>query len=165
MGKDSEKVLLCGEWWGKVAHMQRSLVGEFEFTLDAKGRVAIPARLRPEFSEGIFVTRGFDRCLSGYAPDEWERFVAEQTDDTSAMSSKGRQLRRFISASANWEQLDGQGRIKVSAALLQFASIAKDVTIIGVQDHIEIWDRAVWAEYRKHMEEEADATADELATS
>jgi MraZ protein len=49
--------------------------------------------------------------------------------------------------------------------LLKFASISRDVTIIGVQDHIEIWDRAVWTEYRNHMEEEADATADELATS
>jgi len=145
--------------------MQRSLVGEFEFTLDAKGRVAVPARLRPAFSEGIFITRGFDRCLSGFAPGEWEQFVVDQTHDTSSMSSKGRQLRRFISASAACEHLDGQGRIKLPGALLEFAGIKKDVTIIGVQDHVEIWDRAAWAGYRKQMEEEADATADELATS
>jgi len=145
--------------------MQRSLVGEFEFTLDAKGRVAVPARLRPAFSEGIFITRGLDHCLSGFAPEEWEQFVAEQTRDTSSMSSKGRQIRRYFSAGAAWEQLDGQGRIKLPGALVEFAGIKKDVAIIGVQDHIEIWDRAAWAEYRKQMEEEADATADELATS
>jgi MraZ protein len=146
--------------------MQRPvLVGEYEFALDAKNRIAVPARLRPHFSEGIYVTRGYDHCLSGYAPEEWERFVAEQTHDTSALSSKGRKLRRFTAAGATWEQLDGQGRVKVPAKLLEYAAITHDVTIIGVQDHIEFWDRARWAEYLTHLEEEADATADELATS
>lgn len=145
--------------------MPRSvLVGEFEFTLDAKSRVAIPARLRPAFAEGVFVTRGYDRCISGYAPDEWEHFVAEQIKSTSEMSSKGRMLRRRTSASANLIELDGQGRIKLPGALLEYAGIGRDVTIIGVQDRIELWDRQRWAEYLKQIEEEADAVADELAT-
>jgi MraZ protein len=145
--------------------MSRSvLVGEYEFTLDAKSRVAIPARLRPAFAEGIVVTAGYDRCISGYAPEEWERFVAEQIKNTSEMSSKGRMLRRRTSATANLLELDGQGRIKLPAALLAYAAIGRDVTIIGVQDRIEFWDRKRWAEYLKQIEEEADAVADELAT-
>jgi MraZ protein len=146
--------------------MQRSgLLGEFDFTLDAKNRVAIPARFRPAFAAGVFVTRGFEHCLSAFPPQEWERFVAERLHDLSAMSSKGRQLMRFVFANAVSEQLDGQGRVKLPLGLLEFAAISKDVTIIGVQDHVEIWDRATWAAYRKEMEEGADATADELALS
>ena len=145
--------------------MQRSvLVGEYEFTLDAKNRVAIPARLRHAFVEGIFVTRGYDRCISGYAPAEWEHFVAEQIQNTSEMSSKGRMLRRRTSASANVLELDAQGRIKLPASLLEYASIVRDVTIVGVQDRIELWDRTRWAQYLKQIEEEGDAVADELAT-
>lgn len=146
--------------------MQRSgLLGEFEFTLDAKNRVAIPARFRAAFAEGIFVTRGFDHCLSAFSPEEWELYVAERMSDLPAMSSKGRQIMRFLSANAVSEQLDGQGRVKLPNGLLEFAAISKDVTIIGVQDHVEIWDRTTWAAYRKQMEEGADATADELALS
>lgn len=138
------------------------LLGEYEFTLDAKNRIAVPARLRPVFAEGIFVTRGFERCLSAYPPEEWERFVDERTGDLPEMSSKGRQVRRFVFAGATAERLDGQGRVKLPQSLLEFAGITKDVTIIGVYDHLEVWDRASWVDYRQRMEEGADASADEL---
>jgi MraZ protein len=144
--------------------MQRSvLMGEFEFTLDAKNRVAIPARLRSAFANGVYLTRGFDRCLAAYPPEEWDSFVAERTGDLLAMSEKGREVRRFLFAAATLDELDRQGRITVPANLLEFAAIAKDVTIIGVQDHLEIWDRAAWTKYRKEMEEGADVAADQLA--
>jgi MraZ protein len=146
--------------------MQRQLLlGEYEFTLDAKNRVAIPARLRPAFADGAFVTRGFDRCLAVYPPEQWERFVDERTGDLPEMSSKGRQVRRFVFAGASQDHVDGQGRIKLPGHLLEFAGITKDVTIIGVHDHLEVWDRGGWAAYRKAMEEGADATADELTAS
>ena len=138
------------------------LLGEYEFTIDAKGRVAIPARFRPVFAEGIFLTRGFDHCLSAYAPEQWERFVEERTGELPEMSSRGRQVRRFVFAGASAETLDGQGRVKLPQSLIEFAGITKDVTIIGVHDHVEVWDRASWADYRQRMEEGADASADEL---
>ncbi len=146
--------------------MQRPvLVGEYEFTLDAKNRIAVPARLRPVFSEGIYVTRGHERCLAGYAPDEFQQHLEQQTQEASPLSSKRRALQRFTAASAMYQELDRQGRVTVPARHLEFAGITREVTIIGVQDHVEIWDRAAWAEYLSHLEEEADATADELATS
>ena len=145
--------------------MQRSvLIGGYDFTLDAKSRVAIPVRLRHAFVDGIFVTRGYERCISGYAPAEWEQFVAEQIQSTPGMSIKGRMLRRRTLASAHLLDLDAQGRIKLPASLLEYASIVRDVTIIGVEDRIEFWDRNRWAQYLKQSEEEADAAADELAT-
>jgi MraZ protein len=158
-------VLRSGEKWGKVAAMQRPvLVGEYECTLDAKKRIAIPARLRAAFAEGIYVTHGHEHCLAGYAPGDFERHLAEQTENTSALSSKGRALRRFSTAGAVFEQPDSQGRVTLPTRLLEFAGVSREATVIGVEDHVEIWERAAWAEYLAHLEEGADATADELAT-
>ncbi len=91
--------------------------------------------------------------------------MAERLQRSAGDEQQGPQIMRFLSANAVSEQLDGQGRVKLPIGLLEFAAISKDVTIIGVQDHVEIWDRATWAAYRKEMEEGADATADELALS
>jgi MraZ protein len=147
-----------------VADMQQPfLVGEFECTLDAKNRIAVPARLRGFFDEGIYVTRGHERCLAGYAPVEFERFLEEQTQGVSTLKSKVRALERFTAASAVHQALDKQGRIVLPPRHLSYAAIGREATIIGVRDHIEIWDRAAWAAYLAHLEEEADATADELA--
>ena len=145
--------------------MQRPvLVGEFECTLDAKNRIAIPARLRPAFAEGIYVTRGHEHCLAAYPPAGFERFLEEQTQGVSTLKSKVRALERFAAAGAVHQELDRQGRITLPARHLQFATIGRETTVIGVRDHIEIWDRAAWTAYLAHLEEEADATADELAT-
>ena len=145
--------------------MQRPvLVGEFECTLDAKNRIAVPARLRAAFAEGIYVTRGHEHCLAGYTPEGFERFLEEQTQGVSALKSKVRALERFAAAGAVHQELDRQGRITLPTRHLQFAAIGREATVIGVRDHIEIWDRAAWATYLAHLEEEADATADELAT-
>ena len=149
-----------------MAPVQRPLlVGEFDFTLDAKNRVAIPARLRPHFAEGIYVTRWYEGSLAGFSPEEFERHMEEQTLSGPPLSSKVRAQRRFVAAGAAWEELDRQGRITIPAKLLEYASIAREVTIIGVRDHIEFWDRAAWAEYLKDTEEGADAIADELAAT
>ncbi len=104
--------------------MQRPvLVGEYDFTLDAKNRIAVPARLRAAFAEGIYVTRGHERCLAAYAPEEFERHLEEQTLQSS-LSSKQRALQRFAAASAVFqEELDRQGRVTLPARLLEFAGI------------------------------------------
>ena len=147
--------------------MQRPvLVGEYEFTLDAKNRIAVPARLRSAFAEGIYVTKEHERCLGGYSPEEFERPPRGRRRRPPAGSGQRRDLKRRPAANAVYfQELDRQGRVTLPAKHLEFAGITRDVTVIGVQDHVEIWDRAAWADYLAHLEEEADATADELATS
>jgi MraZ protein len=81
------------------------------------------------------------------------------------MDRRGRGLLRYHTADAAFQDLDGQGRVTIPARLLQFAGIARDVTIIGVQDHIEIWERSAWEEYLRRQEEEADAIADAFAAA
>jgi len=146
--------------------MQRPLlVGEYEFTLDAKNRIAIPARLRQAFSEGIYVTQGIERCLGGYSPEEFQRQLQEDVEVTKAGSPARRDVKRRIAATAVFfPELDRQGRVTLPARHLEYAGVTRDVTIIGVADHVEVWDRTAWTEYLAHLEEEADATADEHAT-
>jgi MraZ protein len=141
------------------------LVGEYDFTLDAKNRVAIPARLRPAFAEGIILNKGMDSCIGGYSHQAYERYLETLFDKASEMSRRGRAMQRFNTASAHQLELDGQGRVTIPTKLLEFAEVSREVTIIGVRDHIEIWDRAAWAAYIRRQEEDADDIADELATS
>jgi len=149
-----------------VAPVQRPLlVGEYDFTLDAKNRVAVPARLRSAFAEGIYVTRWYENSLAGFAPDKFQELLDARSGGEWTLSSKGRAERRFIAGAAVWQELDGQGRVTLPTRLLDYASIGRELTVIGVDDHIELWDRAAWVAYRQTMEEGADATADELAAS
>jgi MraZ protein len=147
--------------------MQRPLlVGGYEFTLDAKNRIAVPARLRQAFTEGIYVTQESERCLGGYSPDEFQRRLQEDVDVTTAGSVDRRDVKRRLAATAVFfPELDRQGRVTLPAKHLEYAGINRDVTVIGVADHVEIWDRAAWTDYLAHLEEEADATADEHATA
>jgi MraZ protein len=146
--------------------MQRQvLVGEFDFTLDAKNRVAVPARLRPAFADGIYVTQENERCLGGYSPDEFQLRLDEDVEVAEAGSVARRNVKRRLAATAVFfPELDRQGRVTLPAKHLAYAGISRDVTVIGVADHLEIWDRTAWTEYLAHLEEEADATADDHAT-
>ncbi len=145
--------------------MQRPvLVGEYDITLDAKNRIAVPARLRSAFSSGIYIAKERERCLGGYGPDEFLQRLGEEAAATPDGSASRRDAKRFTASNAMYqEELDRQGRVTLPARLLEYAGITREATIIGVQDHIEIWDRVAWTEYLSHLEEEADATADELA--
>ncbi len=141
------------------------LVGTYEFTLDAKARVAIPARLRSAFVDGIYVTTSPDRCLAGYTAESFDAVVEEAASEASLKSRKGRDTLRFVTANAVFGELDGQGRIKLAPHLLEYAGITKDVAIIGVRDRIEIWDRTAWEQHLRRREEERDDIADEPATA
>jgi transcriptional regulator MraZ len=147
--------------------MQRPLlVGEFEVTLDAKNRIAIPARLRTAFEEGVYVTQENERCLGGYSPDEFQRRLDEDVEVTRAGTPERRDVKRRLAATAVYfREFDKQGRVTLPVKHLTYAGISRDVTIIGVADHVEIWDRVAWTEYLAHLEEEADASADEHPTS
>ncbi|MEZ5126439.1 MAG: division/cell wall cluster transcriptional repressor MraZ [Thermoleophilia bacterium] len=145
---------------------QVRLYGAYEHTLDAKNRVAVPARLRAAFvADGVVVTQGLEPCLSGYTPEGFDAYMERRSEEISELNSKGRDLKRLMTASAMHQTLDSQGRITLPTSQLEYAGIEREVTIIGVHDHFEIWDRATWNERRERMEREANATADELATS
>ena len=129
-------------------------LGQFDHTIDAKGRMAVPARFRGQLEKGAVISKGMGICLSVYTMQRWEEksaeLVAGKTSDTL------REIERRIYASASEVELDGQGRLVIPAKLRAYAELGSEVTVAGVRDHIEIWDRAVWQEYEAKLEQDGE---------
>jgi MraZ protein len=138
------------------------LLGEHEHALDDKNRLTLPARLRDQLGDRVVVTRGLDGCLNVYAAAEWEN-LAERVGRLDPLSREARTMQRFFFASAMDAELDKQGRIVIPANLLESAGIAREVTVTGIHDHLEIWDRAAWRAQRQTVEGSAEDVAERLA--
>lgn len=128
-------------------------LGEYEHTIDAKGRMAVPARFRSQMDRGAVMSKGRGSCLSVYTLARWEEkseeLVAGKTSDEL------RDFERRIYPSASEVELDAQGRIVIPAKLRAYAHLETEVTVAGVRDHFEIWDRATWRTYQEKLEAEA----------
>lgn len=136
------------------------LMGEYSHTLDAKGRMIFPARLREELGSTFVVTRGLDNCLYVYSLGEWDKLSEKLV---AQPFSKGSKLLRFMFAKAGRVEADKQGRILIPANLRGYASIDKDVIVVGVGNRAEIWDKDKWAEFESSMDADDIAKAmDEL---
>ena len=120
-----------------------SFTGRFRYTLDVKGRLNIPAKMRkelaPEANDTFVIIRGFDPCLFLYPEDEWKKFE-EKLRQLPTNKESNRQLVRMITSYAYKDRCDKQGRIALPAELLKIAEINKDVMVVGVLNRIEIWN-------------------------
>jgi MraZ protein len=127
-------------------------LGEYEHTIDAKGRMAIPAKFRTQMDHGAVISKGMGTCLSIYTMERWEQksdeLVAGKTSDEL------RDFERRIYPSASEVELDAQGRIVIPAKLRTYATLEAEVTIAGVRDHFEIWDRTAWQTYQERLDAE-----------
>ena len=132
--------------------MLAMFLGEYEHTIDAKGRMAIPARFRPQMARGAIISKGMGTCLSIYALERWEERSNELVSGMS--SDELRDFERRVYPSASEIELDAQGRIVIPAKLRAYAALSNEVTIAGVRDHIEIWDRAAWRVYQERLDSE-----------
>lgn len=125
--------------------------GTYEYSIDNKGRINIPAKLRkyvsPEANDTFTITRGFEKCLFIYPQDEWNR-LEQSIRALSSTNAKHRFFMRVLLQQAAESQLDGQSRITIPKDLLQFASIESEVLIMGVLEHIEVWNPD---EYKKYL--------------
>lgn len=125
-------------------------LGEYEHTIDGKGRLAIPARFRAQMDGGAIISKGMGTCLSIYTLKRWE-----QRSDELVAGIAGDELRDFerrIYPSASEVELDAQGRIVIPARLRQYANLENEVTVAGVRDHFEIWDRSIWQTYQERLD-------------
>lgn len=129
-----------------------SFKGSYTYSVDDKGRVNLPAKLRkyvsPEVNDTFVITRGFERCLFVYPIDEWNKLEQNLRN----LSSYNQDHRRFVRALlelASESQLDAQGRLSIPQELREYASIRSEVRVIGTLDKIELWDPAVYEEYKQ----------------
>lgn len=135
--------------------------GEYQHSLDAKGRVFLPAKLREELGDNVFVSKGLDNCLFIYAEEQWLKMA----EKLSAMPiSKARKLQRAIFPSAARFELDAQGRMLLPQKLREHAFLDKEVVIVGAGNRAEIWDAGRWQQFEaEYLTEDAMAEAmDEL---
>ena len=139
------------------------LLGEYDHALDDKNRLAIPAKFREAFAAGIVVTRGLDGCLYAYTRADWQRLVDGRLAQLDMLSEAGRLIMRHFFAGATEAELDKQGRVGLPAALIQSAKLGKEVTVAGVYDHLEIWDRQTWRDQLTKVEGSAEDVAERLA--
>jgi MraZ protein len=138
------------------------LLGEHEHSLDDKNRLTLPARVREDLGDQVVVTRGIDNCLDVFARDRFEQRAA-RISGLDSLSSASRTMQRHFFANATAVDVDKQGRIVIPAALLERVGIGRDVTVTGVHDHLEIWDRATWRDQRHEVEGSAEDVAERLA--
>lgn len=136
------------------------LTGQYTHSIDAKGRVNFPAKLREELGERFIITRGLDNCLFVYSVDEWNQLAAKLHE---LPISKSAPLNRFFFAGAAEAEPDKQGRVLLPAHLREYAGLDRDVTIAGVSNRAEIWDTARWEKQNELLTAESIASAmDEL---
>ncbi|MBV8258955.1 MAG: division/cell wall cluster transcriptional repressor MraZ [Actinobacteria bacterium] len=139
------------------------LLGEYEHTIDDKNRLTLPARFRAAFAEGVVVTRGLDDCLYAYPPAAWAGVVDRRLATLDTFSKESRRMQRFFYAGAVEAELDKQGRVTIPTALMSHAKLERDVVVAGVNDHLEIWDRAAWQRELADVEGSAEDVAERLA--
>ncbi|KHO62819.1 cell division protein MraZ [Thermoanaerobacter sp. YS13] len=137
------------------------LMGQYEHTIDAKGRVIIPAKFREELGEKFVLTKGLDNCLFVYSLEEWKNIEAKLK--TLPLTKKdARAFTRFFLAGAVECEIDKQGRILIPGNLREHAKIEKDVIFIGVSTRVEIWSKEVWEEYSNNTDVSFEEIAEHL---
>jgi MraZ protein len=139
-------------------------LGEYQHTIDAKGRVSLPAKFREDLAGKLFVTKGFEGgCLYVYPAADYERLL-ESLLSSNQFDADARRLQRFFTAGAVDTKLDGVGRVMLPPTLREHAGLDRDVTIIGNANRVEIWSRDAWAAYdaatAEHIEDYAGGLVD-----
>ncbi len=136
-------------------------IGEYEHSVDAKGRVIMPAKLREDIGEKFIVTKGLDGCLFAYSKTEWSNF--EEKLKTLPLTNKNaRDFVRFFLSGAVECEIDKQGRFLIPNNLREYASLEKEINIIGVGTRIEIWNRESWKKYSSSENISADDIAENM---
>lgn len=117
------------------------LTGEFQHSIDIKGRMIMPAKFRDELGEKFVATKGLDKCLFIFPLSQWEE-LDKQLSELSL--SKGREIQRFFYGGMTNCEIDKQGRILIPANLRDYAELEKDIIVIGLNKRAEIWSKSNW---------------------
>ncbi|MBO4872315.1 MAG: division/cell wall cluster transcriptional repressor MraZ [Lachnospiraceae bacterium] len=137
------------------------LMGEFNHTLDAKGRIIIPSRLREQLGEIFVVSKGLDGCLFAFPSGEWEKLV-NKIQALPLTDKNARKFSRYLLAGASETELDKQGRALLPQTLREAAKLEKDVVLCGVGNRLEIWSKEAWTaeSHYEDIDELAEMMAD-----
>jgi MraZ protein len=139
--------------------------GEYEHTIDKKGRLIVPSKFRDSFKEydieRLYITRGLDRCLFLFTENEWKS-QESKFKSISFTKSESRKFNRIYFAGATNIECDRQGRILIPKYLKDYAGIKRDVMIIGVSNRIEVWSKEAWQHYYNGAKDSFEDIAEKL---
>jgi MraZ protein len=134
--------------------------GTFEYSLDAKNRLTVPARFRAALSEGVVLAKSLERCVALWTQSGYDAYTQSSLASFHPLSPDAQKLKRFFSANSFDTELDSAGRVMLPAFLLEYGGLSKEVVVTGSGDALEIWDRAVWADYNATLSSDVtDITA------
>jgi len=136
-------------------------IGEYRHNIDTKGRLSIPAKLRNQCGDTVYVVRGNDGCLSLYTQEGWEQRY-EEIRALSKKKKKNRMYTRLLTSGANECEFDKLGRINIPSNLRKDAELIKECVIIGVGDYIEIWSEKHWDDYYEENKDKFDEVSEEI---
>lgn len=136
-------------------------VGEYQHTIDQKGRVIIPAKFREGLGDHFMITRGLDQCIFVYPLEEWRQIEAK-LKSLPFTRADARAFTRFFFSGAMECELDKQGRVTLPANLREYAHLTKECVLIGVSNRVEIWSKAVWEEYYLQSEASFNEIAEKI---
>ena len=137
-------------------------MGEYEHTLDAKGRLFLPAKFREQLGERFVITKGLDNCLFIYTQDEWT-LLEEKLHKLPLAKKEARAFVRFFFSGATESEADKQGRVLLPQNLRTHAALEKEIVVVGVASRIEVWDKANWQAYTDVSDEVVSDIAEKLA--
>lgn len=137
------------------------LIGEYEHSLDAKGRLIMPAKLRTDMGEKFIITKGLDGCLFVFSQNEWSNFESK-LKELPLTNKSARDFVRFFLSGATECEIDKQGRFLLVNTLREYAEIIKEVIIIGVGTRLEIWNKDKWKKYNSNENISADTIAENM---
>ncbi|MGE5456157.1 MAG: division/cell wall cluster transcriptional repressor MraZ [Ignavibacteriales bacterium] len=138
-------------------------MGEYHHTVDEKGRLTIPSKIRYELGETFVITRGLDNCLFIYPKNEWINIIGKYKELPNTKDA--RNFMRFFLSGAVECEFDKQGRINISTPLMKYADLTKECVIIGVNDRLEVWSKDRWENFISQNEDSLSDIADNLFAS
>jgi len=134
--------------------------GQYEHNLDSKDRLTVPARFRAALSDGVVLSAGLDPCVEVYPTSEFVAFERQVLSPLNPLSRAGRMMRRRFHGRSHDEALDSAGRVRIPKHLIEDAGLEEGpCVVVGVADHLEIWNTKRWADH----DAEINATAAEIA--
>lgn len=151
-----------GLWWISDREWVIGVfMGEYQHTIDSKGRLIIPAKFRDALGAQFVVTRGLDKCLFVYPQSEWKQ-IEEKLKSLPFTKSDARAFTRFFFSGAIECELDKQGRANIPSNLREYSKLTKDCVVIGVSNRVEIWSKEVWGDYFAESEESFNEIAEKI---
>jgi MraZ protein len=136
--------------------------GHYQHSLDAKNRLSIPARFRTAFSSGVVLAKDPETCLAVWPPDRHESILERALNGLNPMGSRYRKLARYHQGNSFEVEVDAAGRVTLPPTLLAHAEIEREVVVVGVGDHLEVWGRERWDKQQSELDAEIEEVTEEL---